>query len=235
MKVLALLIFILGIFTETAHGQTVTSPIMTIANTKIIKASRINTRSGISILPLSALGSGLDLCFDVFNKHNTDAKFILGYYSAQNPWFYKNALGSMHSDDVGSYTSTLTEMQGFKGEIQVRKLIGSNSNNRVAYSIGGFLQFRNISAIKKVSYIDLSNGATITEKNSLQASALFLGPVYNIDFLLSKFMYMQLGIGAGYVIPLGENDAEIFDIILVNPYERSIGLKINYAIGFYLN
>jgi hypothetical protein len=224
-------VILLSVCLETAQAQFIT-PLPPIPE-QGPSPLRFKTRRGFSIIPQSALGSGLDLCLDLFSKSKTDVKLTFGYYTAKNPWFYDQVNDVQFGQN--SSITTLSDMQGFKGEVQVRKFLGTNSPESVGFSVGGFLQFRNISGTLNGSYYDSFLQRRVNLFKSTEANALFLGPIFNMDFLLNKFMYMQVGIGAGYVIPVGESDSDIFHITIINPYERSIGLKVNYAIGFYLD
>jgi hypothetical protein len=190
--------------------------------------------------PLATLLSGLEMGIDVKKKINIDLTVILGYYANQSSFWYNGSTGRL-SNNSGYFDGELTNINGFKAEIQVKKNIPNELMSRDEFAIGIFVQYRTANAIFNGSYNSFVSStlpfSSVNYSNKkFSAASIFAGPVVSYNHAFTTSLYFQMTGGVGFCIPLGDGPSQkLFDIRNVNPYVNSFAPKINFAFGFYLD
>jgi hypothetical protein len=198
------------------------------------------TRQSLSIQPLSVIGSGLDFSYDYFSKNKFDVKMLGGFYTSSGRLgYYENQPTSvLEEGTIYKLQGSISDMQGYKVEMHLKRFIYRSDSSNYRYSLGVFAQYRQIagkfSGEKRTP--DSSYYEEITQRR-ISATALIAGPVMSITYQTNKSLFLQCSIGCGFVFPLNgsEESRELFHIASLNPYTKSLGLKFNFAIGFYLD
>jgi len=239
MKKLILLASLITAFASSLQAQFLNPTEVSLAP---VQKPRTIPRNGVSLMPLAIFGSGLDMAYDYFGTGNWDVKIIGGYYIASKPYMYQNINtgGYNYSQTSNSdyYTGEISNMEGYKFEVQVKRYVGSNESESTDYTLGLFAQYRSITGDFTGSRRNSSSssGSVQLQNYSVGASGFLIGPMMNIDYHISKYVYLQAAVGSGLMIPMGySSQNEIFSIPHINPYNKSINLKLNFAIGFNLN
>jgi hypothetical protein len=225
---------------HSVFGQTAAQIYTETAPAKSNSVLRDKTRYGAFIHPLATLLSGLEMGIDIKKKNHIDVTAILGYYANQSSFWYNGSTGNSSSSS-GYFSGDLTDINGFKGEFQVKKDIPNELMTRDAIAIGIFAQYRTVSATFNGSYNSyISSTSSYINVNytnkKFTAASIFAGPVISYYHAFTTSLYFQTTAGVGFCIPLGDGlSQKLFDIRNVNPYVNSFAPKINFAFGFYLD
>jgi len=197
-------------------------------------------RQSLSIQPLSVVGSGLDLSYDYFSKNKFDVKVLGGYYTSSGRLgYYDNQPTNVLEDGtIYRLQGSISDMQGYKVELHLKKFIYRSDSSNFRYSLGVFAQYRQIAGkySGEKRNPDSSYYEEITRRK-ISASAIIAGPILSVTYQTNKSLFLQCSIGCGFVLPLSgsEESRELFHIASMNPYTKSLGLKFNFAVGFYLD
>ena len=177
--------------------------------------------SSISLMPLSFLGSGLELAYEyhIPNSYNS-VRFNAGGFLATNPFFYENY------SDYG----------GFRAELQYRFHLLRQQFQRDGFYLGPYAQVKyiNMTGSETTTVYDpnTQNYSTVTTTLTTETNAFGLGVLIGYQERTKSRLVIDVYGGGGFLLPSSTADAARANIGFVNPYSRGIQFHGGLGIGF---
>jgi len=225
-----ILVFVNLIFTQSLFAQTDSLEYVT-KGTNSLTGIKPKSRIGLTYQPMSIVNSGIELGLDWYAKNGIRAKVALGCYLSAAPQS-STTFPAPYQNNDSSYT--LRNFQGFKIETEVGYRIGRKEDTKWQSSIGVFCEYRQSSAdFQELTGVKKQIAGPF---RIIKASALFVGPFYQMQRIYRDKFYIQALVGPGFVFPFSDHESQsILDKASFNPYKNQISLKINLGIGIFLN
>jgi len=176
----------------------------------------------LNLLPLFA--NGAELNYGRFIKEKQSIFFTLGYYLAQQPYYY----------------TTFDGFNGLKVEIQLRFYLDNWVRGKGILYVSSCLQYKHINLYQNISYL-LYTGSPpterqVSERKNIFASAGAVGILIGSQRVARNSRYVfDTYLGTGILIPLNDYPRSTPSLFLVNPYEQGFFLKIGLSMGFVFN
>jgi hypothetical protein len=157
--------------------------------------------------PLSFFFSGFEIGGEFVTSPKKTVKGSVGYFTSYNA--------------VGYDRNRYSNLDGFRAEFQ-RKFYSNQFSARNNYYFGLFGVFKTIA-------MDHRDRMT-NDSRRITSSAVSLGIVLGYRVRLMDFLSMDMHLGGG-LTPTSIGDYELIHIDQVNPYEKSINLKLGVTFG----
>jgi len=175
----------------------------------------------ISIQPFSLIAGGLDLSFEQRMGNQFSVRFNFGSF--------------LSADPIG-YDGSFEYMDGFRGEIQLRRFI-INTKNRVAPEgvyIAPYGLYRQIKMNQEVWEWDPVTGNSWTTNKKHEASAASGGLLVGAQLITKARVTLDFYGGGGVFIPLEDQSADEMHLAVVNPYKKTIAPRFGFSVGVAL-
>jgi len=169
------------------------------------------------IKPFALLVSGLDGGLEKLLDDKTSLRISAGYYL---------------TEDAFAYGSEATDMEGFKGELQLRFYLSESKGFMSGVYLGPYAYYKQI-AVTKTGY-SYDGFSSFEEDNRFTASAGNLGFVVGGQFVSTSRLTLDFFLGGGVNVPIDSDDRDEVHIPIVNPYKKGILMRTGFTIGFVL-
>lgn len=147
--------------------------------------------------------------------------FEIGYGIVQEKSNTRVFAGYYFSEEPGSYSSSYTNMEGFRAEIQ--HLFIKPIDGGMRYYAGGFGTFKTIKMDK--------NESLPSRTSTVNGTAISFGVLIGFRSFVADNFFFDLYLGGGPTIPLNSTFEDEVHIPVVNPYKRSINPKAGLTFG----
>lgn len=176
----------------------------------------------IHFVPLPLFVGGMELGYEKSTTHKESFYMQLGYYGSQSA----NALRI--KDDAYS------NMIGLKMEMQYRFYLKTNNYKKNVW-IAPFVNFKTLSAKYENTVYTRSGPPTYTTTSKVvsenrSATTVSLGYMMGSRSSIYENIYLDFSVGGGIFIPVAGDNHSDLNMVLVNPYQRSIQFKANLGI-----
>jgi len=174
----------------------------------------------LSVQPFSLIAGGLDLSYEQKLSKWMTMRLNFGYF--------------LSADPIG-YDDLITDMDGFRGEIQLRRYIFSEKRQTPeGIYIATYALYRQISVMNEKWEYDPINGTGTSTKVKEQASAASGGVLIGIQFVSKARITMDMYAGGGVFLPVDDTSSDVVHLPVVNPYKKTIAPKLGFSIGLAL-
>lgn len=174
----------------------------------------------LSVQPFSLIAGGLDLSYEQKLSNWMTMRLNFGYF--------------LSADPIG-YNDLITDMDGFRGEIQLRRYIFSEKRQTPeGIYIAPYALYRQISVMNEKWEYDPINGTGTSTKVKEQASAASGGVLIGIQFVSKARITMDMYAGGGVFLPVDDTSSDVVHLPVVNPYKKTIAPKLGFSIGLAL-
>lgn len=171
-------------------------------------STRNSYKQEFLLSPLSFFIGGFELGYGIL-KPKSNTRFMAGYY---------------FSESANSYDNNLSNMEGFRVEVQ--RLFTKPVNGGRRYYVGGY-------AVYKTIRMDRDRGTAI-ENDVVRGTALSFGIILGSRHFVADNFFFDLFIGGGPNISLDKTHDDIVHIPIVNPYKSGINPRggLTFGIAF---
>lgn len=175
----------------------------------------------ISIQPFSLIAGGLDLSYEQRIGKQFSVRLNFGYF--------------LSADPIG-YDGSFDDMDGFRGEIQLRRFI-INTKNRVAPEgvyIAPYGLYRQIQMNQEIWEWNPDTGESWTTNVKHEASAASGGLLVGAQLITKARVTLDFFGGGGVFIPIEDKSADEMHLPVVNPYKKTIAPRFGFSVGVAL-
>lgn len=174
----------------------------------------------LSIQPFSLIAGGLDLSFEQRLSKQLSVRLNFGYF--------------LSADPIG-YDSSFEDMDGFRGELQLRRYINSDKRKTPeGIYIAPYALYRQIKMSEEYWDWNPNTGESTVTKLNREASAASGGLVIGAQYISKARITLDIFAGGGVYIPIEDSAADDVNIPVVNPYKKTISPRFGFSIGVAL-